>query len=155
MLSSGPLSSVSNANLMSSPSPVPPLSKPSSYNCTPNNRHVTSANPSAPISVSTSPSPCISTTAAINENNPAAAMRFSGHTLDKATKAKVTLENYYSNLISQHKERKNRYWLPLSFGSHYHGSFIKCLWAHQLMNLEMMTATTLRALWPQVLPTAG
>ncbi|TRY73258.1 hypothetical protein TCAL_07890 [Tigriopus californicus] len=34
--------------------------------------------------------------------------RFSGHTLDKATKAKVTLENYYSNLISQHKERKHR-----------------------------------------------
>ena len=33
---------------------------------------------------------------------------FSGHTLDKATKAKVTLENYYSNLISQHRERKHR-----------------------------------------------
>lgn len=36
-------------------------------------------------------------------------IRFSGHTLDKATKAKVTLENYYSNLISQHVERKQRY----------------------------------------------
>ena len=36
-------------------------------------------------------------------------MRFSGHTLDKATKAKVTLENYYSNLIAQHMERKQRY----------------------------------------------
>ena len=35
-------------------------------------------------------------------------IRFSGHTLDKATKAKVTLENYYSNLISQHRERKHR-----------------------------------------------
>lgn len=35
-------------------------------------------------------------------------IRFSGHTLDKATKAKVTLENYYSNLISQHVERKQR-----------------------------------------------
>ena len=34
--------------------------------------------------------------------------RFSVHTLDKATKAKVTLENYYNNLISQHKERKGR-----------------------------------------------
>ncbi|XP_046996444.1 serine/threonine-protein kinase tricornered isoform X1 [Schistocerca americana] len=34
--------------------------------------------------------------------------RFSGHTLDKATKAKVTLENYYSNLIAQHIERKQR-----------------------------------------------
>ncbi|XP_059491134.1 serine/threonine-protein kinase tricornered isoform X1 [Neocloeon triangulifer] len=33
---------------------------------------------------------------------------FSGHTLDKATKAKVTLENYYSNLIAQHIERKKR-----------------------------------------------
>ena len=28
-------------------------------------------------------------------------LRFSCHTLDKATKAKVTLENYYNNLISQ------------------------------------------------------
>lgn len=36
-------------------------------------------------------------------------IRFSGHTLDKATKAKVTLENYYSNLIAQHLERKQRY----------------------------------------------
>jgi len=36
-------------------------------------------------------------------------LRFSGHTLDKATKAKVTLENYYSNLIAQHLERKQRY----------------------------------------------
>uniref|UniRef100_A0A0A9X946 Serine/threonine-protein kinase tricornered n=1 Tax=Lygus hesperus TaxID=30085 RepID=A0A0A9X946_LYGHE len=36
------------------------------------------------------------------------AVRFSGHTLDKATKAKVTLENYYSNLIHQHMERKQR-----------------------------------------------
>jgi serine/threonine kinase 38 len=36
-------------------------------------------------------------------------IRFSGHTLDKATKAKVTLENYYSNLIAQHIERKQRY----------------------------------------------
>ena len=33
---------------------------------------------------------------------------FSGHTLDKATKAKLTLENYYSNLISQQRERKER-----------------------------------------------
>ncbi|XP_065940821.1 serine/threonine-protein kinase 38-like isoform X2 [Magallana gigas] len=33
----------------------------------------------------------------------------SNHTRDKATKAKVTLENYYSNLVSQHEERENRY----------------------------------------------
>ncbi|KAL1517704.1 hypothetical protein ABEB36_001436 [Hypothenemus hampei] len=32
----------------------------------------------------------------------------SGHTQDKATKAKVTLENYYSNLVAQHIERKQR-----------------------------------------------
>jgi len=32
----------------------------------------------------------------------------SNHTKDKATKAKVTLENYYSNLISQNEERENR-----------------------------------------------
>ncbi|XP_069133278.1 uncharacterized protein [Argopecten irradians] len=33
----------------------------------------------------------------------------SNHTKDKATKAKVTLENYYSNLLSQNEERENRY----------------------------------------------
>lgn len=36
-------------------------------------------------------------------------MQISGHTIDKVTKAKVTLENYYSNLISQHEEREHRY----------------------------------------------
>ncbi|XP_013771690.1 serine/threonine-protein kinase tricorner-like isoform X2 [Limulus polyphemus] len=36
-------------------------------------------------------------------------VRFSGHTMDKAIKAKVHLETYYSNLISQHRERKNRH----------------------------------------------
>ena len=35
-------------------------------------------------------------------------INFSGHTLDKATKAKLTLENYYNNLISQHRERRDR-----------------------------------------------
>ncbi|GJQ87998.1 trc [Trypoxylus dichotomus] len=35
-------------------------------------------------------------------------IRFSVHTLDKATKTKVTLENYYSNLIAQHVERQQR-----------------------------------------------
>ena len=34
---------------------------------------------------------------------------FSGHTLDKATKTKLTLENYYTNLISQQRERKERF----------------------------------------------
>jgi len=36
------------------------------------------------------------------------ARHLSGHTLDKATKAKVHLENYYSNLIAQHLERRHR-----------------------------------------------
>jgi len=36
------------------------------------------------------------------------AVNFSHHTLDKATKAKLTLENYYSNLITQHRERQER-----------------------------------------------
>ena len=35
-------------------------------------------------------------------------LAISSHTLDKATKAKVTLENYYSNLIVQHRERQQR-----------------------------------------------
>jgi hypothetical protein len=33
---------------------------------------------------------------------------FSCHTKDKATKAKVHLENYYSNLINQFQERRQR-----------------------------------------------
>lgn len=33
---------------------------------------------------------------------------FSGHTLDKASKAKLHVENYYSNLINQFEERKLR-----------------------------------------------
>lgn len=36
-------------------------------------------------------------------------MQISNHTIDKVTRAKVTLENYYSNLISQHEERETRY----------------------------------------------
>ena len=32
----------------------------------------------------------------------------SHHTLDKATKAKMKLESYYSNLLLQHIERKQR-----------------------------------------------
>ncbi|KAL8566854.1 Serine/threonine-protein kinase 38-like [Nucella lapillus] len=33
----------------------------------------------------------------------------STHTLDKVTKAKVTLENYYTNLVNQNGERESRY----------------------------------------------
>ncbi|XP_075677876.1 serine/threonine-protein kinase tricornered isoform X3 [Dermatophagoides pteronyssinus] len=46
-----------------------------------------------------------------NDNNHSSGhqIRFSGHTIDKATKAKVHLENYYSNLISQHLERRIRH----------------------------------------------
>lgn len=32
----------------------------------------------------------------------------SGHTLDKVTKAKVTIETFYSNLMSQQVEREER-----------------------------------------------
>ncbi|KAK6973349.1 serine/threonine-protein kinase 38-like protein [Biomphalaria glabrata] len=32
----------------------------------------------------------------------------STHTIDKVTKAKVTLENYYTNLVSQNDERESR-----------------------------------------------
>ncbi|XP_076311941.1 serine/threonine-protein kinase tricornered-like isoform X4 [Tachypleus tridentatus] len=35
-------------------------------------------------------------------------IRFSGHTLDKVNKAKLHLENYYSNFLSQQMERRNR-----------------------------------------------
>ncbi len=56
-----------------------------------------------------------SSSAAANANNAntEAALQevinFSNHTLDKATKAKLTLENYYSNLVSQNRERKERW----------------------------------------------
>lgn len=42
--------------------------------------------------------------ATIGEHGPV-----STHTLDKVTKAKVTLENYYTNLINQNGERESRY----------------------------------------------
>ena len=35
-------------------------------------------------------------------------IHISSHTVDKVTKAKVTLETYYSNLIAQHEEREHR-----------------------------------------------
>ena len=35
-------------------------------------------------------------------------VRFSPHTYDKVTKAKVTLENFYTNLWFQKEERLNR-----------------------------------------------
>ncbi|KAJ6219144.1 hypothetical protein RDWZM_004956 [Blomia tropicalis] len=49
------------------------------------------------------------TSATANFGSSGLPIRFSGHTLDKATKAKVHLENYYSNLISQHMERRIRH----------------------------------------------
>lgn len=36
-------------------------------------------------------------------------VEISNHTIDKVTKAKVTLENYYTNLVSQNDERECRY----------------------------------------------
>ena len=107
ILSSGPLSSVSNCN-----SPSQHIT--SDSNCaspTASNGCNSAANafplPSPISPTATAASPCGNvSTSSSNENN--ITMRFSGHTLDKATKAKVILENYYSNLISQHKERKNR-----------------------------------------------
>ena len=49
------------------------------------------------------------TSSTANSQVSSAQQRLSGHTLDKATKAKVHLENYYSNLISQHLERRSRH----------------------------------------------
>ena len=56
---------------------------------------------------------------------------FSGHTLDKATKAKLTLENYYNNLISQQRERRERmrrmevfYWIKKYF-SYFEQKYLK------------------------------
>jgi serine/threonine kinase 38 len=42
--------------------------------------------------------------AAVGENVPV-----SSHTAEKATRAKMTLENYYLNLVAQHEERDHRY----------------------------------------------
>ena len=36
-------------------------------------------------------------------------MKISGHTADKVQKAKLSIENYYENLNSQHAERLLRY----------------------------------------------
>ena len=42
--------------------------------------------------------------AALGDNVPV-----SSHTAEKVTRAKMTLENYYLNLVAQHEERENRY----------------------------------------------
>jgi hypothetical protein len=47
-------------------------------------------------------------------------MQVSSHTVDKVAKAKLTLENYYSNLVTQHEERENRYVLILASGFVFH-----------------------------------
>lgn len=43
--------------------------------------------------------------AAVGETVPV----ISSHTAEKVTRAKMTLENYYLNLVAQHEERENRY----------------------------------------------
>ena len=48
--------------------------------------------------------PSVTTAATLQE-----VINFSCHTLDKATKAKLTLENYYSNLIALNRERRERW----------------------------------------------
>ena len=40
----------------------------------------------------------------------ASAVAFSPYTLEKVAKAKATIENYYTNLVNQHKERRERYY---------------------------------------------
>lgn len=40
----------------------------------------------------------------------ASAVVFSPYTLEKVAKAKATIENYYTNLINQHRERRERYY---------------------------------------------
>jgi len=44
----------------------------------------------------------------MDQQQTAESLRISCHTLDKATKAKMTLESYYNNLINQHAERRSR-----------------------------------------------
>lgn len=41
----------------------------------------------------------------------------SNHTRERVTVAKLTLENFYSNLIIQHEERETRYSLCFQFSS--------------------------------------
>lgn len=38
----------------------------------------------------------------------AAVLRSSSDTIDKVIKAKVALENFYTNLLAQHSDRQNR-----------------------------------------------
>ena len=41
-------------------------------------------------------------------NMAASAVAFSPDTLEKVAKAKATIENYYTNLTNQHRERRER-----------------------------------------------
>ena len=47
-------------------------------------------------------------TKTVTSNNVTNSTVVSDHTKEKATRAKVTLENYYANLIAQHQERESR-----------------------------------------------
>lgn len=40
----------------------------------------------------------------------AAPLPMSNHTRERVTVAKLTLENFYSTLLTQHEEREMRYW---------------------------------------------
>jgi len=69
------------------------------------NKRKSSSDNSGSITTTVSPSTLVDIQCLLNGEMPP---NFSGHTLDKATKAKLTLENYYSNLISQQRERRDR-----------------------------------------------
>ena len=46
-------------------------------------------------------------------------VQISSHTVDKVAKAKISLENFYTNLVSQHEEREGRYVILLMYYSIY------------------------------------
>ena len=45
---------------------------------------------------------------------------YSSHTIEKANKAKITIENFYTNFLQQQQEREERYHqCETAIGKHY------------------------------------
>lgn len=55
--------------------------------------------------------------AALEPPSPDADMILTPDTNEKVVKTKVALENFYTNLLSQHSDRRNRYGLAFLFYS--------------------------------------
>lgn len=60
----------------------------------------------------------------------------SNHTRERVTVAKLTLENFYSNLILQHEERETRYSKGWSEFSVWFNKLLGCKWGVNVLSIN-------------------